>query len=229
MRRTLAALSILALFAAAPALSAQDTGDHTRADQSGMATSEGMPDGWMMRFDRSNAGLDQVNFRTMEPGWHVNTGRAGAAIFWRPDMMAHGEYTLATQMHLFSPASHAEAFGLFMAGEELGGAGQGYVYFLVRQTGEFLIKRRLGPETETIVGWTAHDAIPEMAPGAEEPTEYNLAVECGADDVMFKVNGITVHTMARSDVDTEGRVGIRVNHMLDLHIQTVELHDGMGM
>lgn len=227
MRRTVTAIAALALFIAAPTLAAQDTGDHSTPDQEGMATSQGLPDGWMMRFDRSGAGMDQADFRVMEPGWHVTTGRAGAAIFWQPDMTASGEYTVSTQMHLFSPRPHAEAFGLFAGGQELGGSDQRYLYFLVRQTGEYLIKRRMGSETANVMGWTRHDAIPTMEPGAEDPTEYNLAIEVGPEDVLFQVNGATVHTLPRSEVDADGRVGLRINHMLDMHIQTLELGEGL--
>lgn len=225
MRRTLACLAAL-LFLAAPGVVAQDTGDHAPADQEGMATTHGVPEGWMMRFDRSGAGQDMVDFRVMEPGWHVTTGRAGAAIFWQPGMDASGNYSVATQMHLFEPASHAEAFGLFVGGEKLGAADQTYLYFLVRQTGEYLIKRRTGAETANVVGWTPHDAIPTMEPGAGDPTEYNLAVEVGSENVAFKVNGTAVHTLPASDVDTDGQAGIRINHMLDIHVQTLELHAG---
>jgi hypothetical protein len=228
MRRTLTALAALAALTAAPGLTAQDTGDHSMADQKGMATNEGMPDGWMMRFDRSGAGPEMVDFRAMAPGWHVNTGRAGAAVFWRPEMMAQGSYRLATTLHLFDPASHAEAFGLFVGGQDLDGPDQRYVYFLVRQTGQYLIKRRAGSDTENIVGWTAHEAIPEMEPGADGSTPYALAIEVAGSETHFKVNGTTVHTLPTAGIETDGAAGIRINHMLNIHIEGVEL-DRMGM
>ncbi len=216
MRRTPTALAALALFLASTTLSAQS-----------MATTEGVPDGWMMRFDRAGAGQDMVDFQVMEPGWHVTTGRAGAAIFWRPELEAAGEYTVSTQLHLFDPASHAEAFGLFIGGQDLNADDQSYLYFLVRQTGEYLIKRRMGSETANVVGWTANDAIRTMEPGAEGSTEYTLAVEVGSDQVAFMVNGTTVHTVPAAEVETDGQVGLRINHMLNIHVQTLELSEGM--
>lgn len=217
MRRTLTILAALAFFAAG--LPAQQAG--------AMATDEGVPDGWMMRFDRAGTGLDMVDFRVMEPGWHVTTGRNGAAIFWQPAMTASSPYTVSTTMHLFDPASHAEAFGLFIGGEDLADADQQYLYFLVRQTGEYLIKRRSGSETPNVVDWTAHDAIPEAPAGEEGPTQYELAVEVGADEVAFQVNGTTVHTMPAAELRTDGQVGLRINHMLDVHVETLELTQGM--
>lgn len=221
----LAPLAMTALLAAPPA-AAQDHGDHTRADHGAMATPEGMPHGWLMRFDRSAATPDMADFQVMEPGWHVKTGRAGAGIFWMPAMTATGEFTARTTYHLFSPASHAEAFGLFIGGEKLGAAGQEYLYFLVRQTGEYLIKRRAGDDTENVVGWTRHEAIPVAPAGEQGPTQYDLAVEVSAGSVHFNVNGTTVHTLPASQVDARGVVGLRINHMLEVHVEGLELESG---
>ena len=220
MRRTLTVLAALALFVAGAPLGAQE-GD--MADRQAMATDAGLPDGWMMRLDRPGAGPDMVDFRVMEPGWHATTGRAGAAIFWQPGMEAAGSYRFSTAIHLFDPASHAEAFGLFVGGENLDAADQSYVYFLVRQTGEYLVKRRMGTETENIVGWTAHDAVPEMEPGADGSTEYDLAIQVDGDQVSFMVNGTAVHTAPASQLETDGQVGVRINHMLDVHVEELEL------
>lgn len=226
MSRT-TSLALTALLAAAAMITApaaaQDHGDHARADHGAMATSEGMPDGWLMRFDRSAATPDMADFRVMEPGWHVETGRAGAGIFWMPDMTAGGEYTARTTYHLFSPASHAEAFGLFLGGEELGAADQRYLYFLVRQTGEYLIKRRTGDETENVVGWTRHESIPVAPAGEQGPTRYDLAVEVGTETVDFEVNGTTVHSLPAAQVDVDGIVGLRINHMLNVHVEGLEI------
>ena len=213
MRRTLTALAAIAALAAPATIQAQE----------GMATSEGMPEGWMMRFDRAGAGADQVDFRMMEPGVHVTTDRAGAAIFWQPGMEADAPFTFRTTMHLFDPASHAEAFGLFVGGENLVGPDQRYLYFLVRQTGEYLIKRRVGSETETVVGWTRHDAIPTMEPGAERSTEYPLAIRVADGQVHFAVSGTVVHRLPAHRLAIDGHVGIRVNHMLDVHVEPLEL------
>lgn len=226
MKRTTTAFALLALLSAAPA-AAQDQGDHTAADQGAMASDEGMPEGWLMRFDRSGATADMADFQIMEPGWHVKTGRAGSGIYWMPDLTATGEYEARTTIHLFSPASHAESFGLFVGGERLGESDQDYLYFLVRQTGEYLIKRRTGSETTNVVGWTRHDAIPVAPAGEQGPTQYDLAVDVNAETVDFKVNGATVHSMPASQLDTEGVVGLRINHMLNVHVQELAVDAGV--
>lgn len=216
----LALTALLALAGAAPAAA---QGEHA-ADHHGMASAEGMPDGWLMRFDRAAATADMVSFSTMDPGWHATTGRAGSGIFWQPDMATAGDFAARTKIHLMKPAEHAEAFGLFLGGRDLGAEGQAYVYFLVRQNGQFLIKRRNGSETETLVDWTAHEAVPTAS--ADGSTAYTLSVDVGADQVVFGVNGATVHTLPKAELDTDGIVGVRINHMLDVHVEELVARAG---
>ena len=45
-----------------------------------------------------------------------------------------------------------------------------------------------------------------------------LAVEVGADDVGFFVNGQEVARLPRSEVNTNGVVGLRINHGLNVHV-----------
>lgn len=221
MHRTTTPLALLAVLAAAPLAPAVAQDEHAPADHQAMATHEGMPNGWMMRFDRAAATTDMADFRVMAPGWHVTTQGAGAGIFWQPEMTASGEYSAHVTIHLMKPAEHPEAFGLFVGGEELDAADQSYLYFLVRQDGKFLIKRRNGGDTENVVGWTANDAIPTAS--AEESTAYTLGIDVGADDVTFSVNGTPVQTLPAADLATDGVVGIRVNHRLDVHVEALEV------
>lgn len=217
MRSTIP-LAVATILAAAP-LAAQ--GDHSAADHHGMASAEGMPHGWLMRLDAAAATPEMAAFSTMTPGWHVTTGGRGAGIFWQPSMTATGQYRLDSTIHLMKAAAHAEAFGVFVGGRALEAETQSYVYFLVRQNGEFLIKRRRGSNTENVVGWTAHEAIPSAA--TDGSTRYELAVDVGAEDVAFIVNGVTVHTFPRADLSTDGVAGLRINHRLDAHVESLEV------
>lgn len=185
------------------------------------ASAQQLPDDWQMRLDRAGAAPDNISFHGMEQGWHVTTARAGSGIFWQPAITAEGEYEARAAFHLMTPAPHPEAFGLFIGGRELEVAGQQYVYFIVRQTGEFMIRQRRGDETEDVVGWTAHDAVPTAL--EEEPTTYELGVDVGADQVAFTVNGAQVHAMPADQIHTDGVVGLRINHMLELHVESIEV------
>jgi hypothetical protein len=55
---------------------------------------------------------------------------------------------------------HAEAFGLFTGGRDLGDAAkQTYLYFEVRQDGMYFIAHRSGANVHKLVDWTASPAI----------------------------------------------------------------------
>ena len=222
--RSLASVALLALVAAGP-LAAQD---RTPARTGSAATTEGMPDGWMMRLDRPAAGTEAVDFRVMEPGWHVTTDRAGSGVFWQPEMHASGTFDATARMHLMQPAAHPEAFGIFLGGTELEGPDQAYLYFLVRQTGEYLIKRRVGDETETVVDWTRHPAVPvATANGTTDygSTAYDLGVHVGDTEVRFTVDGQTVEALPAAELETDGMIGLRVNHRLDVHVEELGVED----
>lgn len=63
--------------------------------------------------------------------------------------------------------------------------------------------------------WTEHVAVaPEDGAGV---TRNRLVVEARSDDVRFLVNGTEVHRAKRSEVQVEGRYGVRLVH--DLHVK----------
>jgi hypothetical protein len=185
------------------------------------AGAQQLPPDWQMRLDRADAAPDNVTFHGMEQGWHVTTGRAGSGIFWQRGITAEGDYTARARFHLNAPAPHPEAFGVFIGGQDLEAVGQEYLYFIVRQNGEYMIRLRRGDGTENVVGWTAHEAVPVA--GVDGPTPYELAVDVGGDQVAFMVNDERVHTLPADQVQTGGAVGLRINHMLDLHVESFEV------
>ncbi len=204
--RTLRILPLLALFATP--LTAQDLK---------------RPEGWHVRFDRpASTEADLEMFVEMPPGWHITTGPAG--IFWDPGLTASGDFRAEMEVFLFDPEGRREAFGIFVGGNDLEGAGQSYTYFLIRDGGEFLVKRRQGADTPTIQGWTADAAVRSYADRGEDATIKNvLAVEADGETVRFFVNGDEVASLPRADVDVDGVVGIRVNHRLNLHVSRLEV------
>ena len=188
------------------------------------------PEGWQVRFDNPEASEDQLEmFVSMPPGWHVTSGPA--AVYWGPDMEASGEYRIEMEVYLFDPAGRLEAFGIFVGGQDLMGDAIEYTYFLLRDGGEFIVKRREGPEAPTIHAWTGHDAILGWADREEEASTVKnvLAIEAGAETVRFFVNDAEVAALPRANLGMDGVFGMRVNHALNLHIsrlETVAMGDG---
>ncbi len=176
------------------------------------------PSEWQVRFDRP-APDATIHFVSMPPGWHITTGPA--AILYNPGQRATGEYRVESEVFLF-PGQRREGFGIFVGGDDLAGANQSYLYFLIRRDGRYLIKHRAANETHVIVPWTAHDAIAKHE-GGEGRADNVLAIRCGAEVVDFFVNGEKVNSLPRAQMDVEGVVGLRVNHGLNLHVTRLEV------
>lgn len=203
-----------ALLAAAPAAAqhqhpAQPAAGAGHADHAA-AHATGLPEGWQARLDRPGS-TAAIHFMSMDGHLHAILGPAG--IFYQPASTATGAYTAQGTFTLNKPSAHPEAFGLFLGGRNLDAANQDYLYFLVRQDGQFMVKHRAGSETHTLIDWTANPAVRQ--PGADGKATNTLAVQSGAQGVRFLVNGTEVGTLPRG-VNTDGVYGLRLNHNLDV-------------
>ena len=211
--RTLVHLTLLASGAVA-GLAAQNDPDRP---VSGGGT---LPPGWHARTD-GNRPLANVKFDSMSVGHHVTLGPA--AIFWRDADSASGSYSVEAKFWQFpsdTHRDHREGYGLFIGGTALAAAGQRYTYFLIRDDGMYLVKRRMGDSTWTVNGWTASDAIAMRAaqPDTTKPLENTLTIRVTPTDATFLVNGKQVYKASAAQVDGNGTVGFRVNHNLNVHL-----------
>ena len=96
---------------------------------------------------------------------------------------------------------------------------------MLRQGGEFLVRKRAGEDLPILVEWTANDAINDL--NDQGSSMNTLSVEAAGDTVRFLVNGTEVATQPRSEVDTDGITGLRVTHLLNMHIDDLMLSPGM--
>jgi hypothetical protein len=178
------------------------------------------PAGWHARLDEGGQPA-QVKMETMPPGWHITT--AAATILYRDQDQARGQYELSAKMHLFPEGpGHREAFGLFIGGRDLQGAGQAYTYFLIRGDGTWKIKRRDGANaTDVTSGWTVNPAIVKST--GEGPVANVLSIVVAPDRVSFRVNGQEVYGAPAAGLDVAGQTGVRINHNLSVHLETLEL------
>ena len=177
--------------------------------------------GWEARLD-FEADIDSVlGFMNMGSGVHVMTTGAGFAIFWQPESTAEGDFSISATFTQMERSGHANAYGMFLGGADLQGPNQQYTYFMLRQGGEYLIKKRMGEDLPTLVDWTAHDAVNDL--NDRGSSTNTLTVEADGDTVRFLVNGNEVSSQPRSDVDTDGITGLRVTHLLNVHIDDISL------
>ena len=211
-------LTAAVLAAAMPAAAQHQHGQQQQGAQHAdhaAAHATALPDGWQVRLDRPGA-TAPVHFAQMNGGLHAILGPAG--IFYNPAHTATGAYRAQGTFTLNKPSAHPEAFGLFLGGRNLEGADQDYLYFLVRQDGKFLVKHRAGAETHTLFDWTEHAAV--QRPGADGKATNTLAVDVSEAGARFLVNGTEVANLPRVPMlDTEGIVGLRLNHNLDVLVR----------
>jgi hypothetical protein len=225
---------VLALFVVAPcrAQVAVETDWLTHRPDPAVPQGENLaiPEGWQWRLDRADAeahlvsGTEpvktDVRFVNMTPGWHITTGPA--VILYHPALSAQGSYRAEAKFHLFPPGERNESFGLFVGGSDLDGEDQSYLYFLIRKTAEFLVKRRDGDSTSVVHEWTAHPAIVPYTSDTEGTATNILAVEAAADSMIFFVNDQKVAAVPRASLPADGLVGLRVNHALNVHVSDLK-------
>jgi hypothetical protein len=187
------------------------------------------PAGWMARVDRSQSAQDpddtpQLKFVTMGKGFHVTSGPA--ATFWNPTNTATGNFTAKATFTLVKPSGHTNYYGLVIGGEDIGGPKQNYIYFMVAQDGTYYVKHRAGEVTHDVTKPTPHDAVKK--PGADGRSINALEVRVAGNTISYVINGTVVQTTPKTGMTakTDGLVGIRVNHLLDVHIEGFEVQKG---
>jgi len=177
---------------------------------------QGLPAGWSARADRGD--VSAVKFAAMGPGFHISPG--DAAILYRDADKVDGKFHAVVTFTQTKAPQHPEGYGVFFAGSDLAGAGQKYTYVLIRGDGMYLVKKRDGTTTPSVVAWTATDAI-QKADSAGKATN-KVEIDATGPKVAFKVNGKTVYEVDAAD--KAGLVGLRVNHGLDVHIAGFAVH-----
>ncbi|HEX5387058.1 MAG TPA: hypothetical protein VFW66_10185 [Gemmatimonadales bacterium] len=213
---TLAALTLIVAPLATTRLAAQGAkrpakaADHDRAAK----VDADLPPGWTARTD-SDSDLVDVKFVTMAPGYHVTLGPA--AILYRAADKMTGPFHVSVTFTQTKAPPHPEGYGIFIGGKNLDGPARQYTYFMIRGDGRYLIKRRSGDSTSSIIsGWSRHPAIVHADRSGKATND--LEVVMAPDKASFMVNGREVYNADPRLFDAAGIVGLRINHNLDLHI-----------
>lgn len=204
-------LTLVALSLALPA-AAQDA-DRTVSGGGQLAH------GWIARTDRGQ-NFDNIRLVEKGTGWDITVG-PGVTLY-RENDRATGNYTISATIEQLSSKGHGHGTGLIFGGKDMQGADQVYSYFLVRGDGSYIIKTRTGDDTAEIRGWTKSEAInaSELAHMTNE-----VAIRVADGDVIFMVNGTEVDRVPAADLYTDGIVGLRLNHNLDMHIDSFKIEN----
>ena len=184
------------------------------------------PAGWRMRVDRSTSAEDPDDRPDLKvvargKGFQVTGGPAGS--FWNPAQTVTGDDTVKANFTLVKPSDHTNYYGIIFGGSELEGAKQTYNYFLIAQNGTYIVRNRVGDDVSNVQGRTPHAAIRQ--PDATGRSTNSVEVRVAGNTISYVVNGTVVHTTPKSGATarTDGIVGVRVNHVLDVLVEGFEV------
>jgi hypothetical protein len=181
----------------------------------GAAASADVPAGYTALPDGAGADMTKAVYTPSGSNWEVRTGPAH--ILYAAKDTATGVYAAnATIVQLEKPR-HPEAYGIFIGGKALSDPSQQtYTYFVVRGTGEYLVKVRTGSKTTTVTDWTASPNVPKE--DASGKATYTLKVHVAPNAIHFIVNGSPVAEVPKTGNPTDGVTGLRINHNLHLMV-----------
>ena len=183
------------------------------------------PEGWTLRRDRPTGG-DDPRLRWVDGGLDIRTG--AAAILYRNDARTDEDsFAVELDVAQFDPQRRNEAYGIVLGGRELDGAGQSYVYVLIRQDGMILVKRRTGEQTSLIRDWTPAPTLATWdgrAAGADR-IRNRLRVRVDGSTLTLELNDTPAGTLTLGRTP-RGIVGLRVNHGLHVRVSDFRLYEG---
>lgn len=178
-----------------------------------------IPAGYTARTDRADAPMTGASYTPSGSSWEVRTGPAH--IIYSAKDTASGNYTVSARIEQLEKPTHPEAYGLILGGRDLEGSSQTYTYFLVRGTGDLVVKVREGDATRDVLKWSpSTDIQKEDAAGK---AAYDLSASVTDDAVKFSVNGKQVASVSKAGLPTDGIAGLRINHNLHLSVTPITI------
>jgi hypothetical protein len=190
-----------------------------------VAGASALPAGWAARTDRGQP-VSNIKFSKMGDGWHVTLGPS--SIIYQDANTASGNYHVVanfTQTKKPAGMGHPEGYGLIIGGKDLQTPNPVYTYFLVRMDGQFIIKQFTGAGTQPAFiteTWVPNEAVKKADDTGKQTNE--LAIGISGGKASFTVNGKEVYSTDASKISTNGIVGFRVNHNLDIHVAGFAVH-----
>jgi hypothetical protein len=170
-----------------------------------------------IRLDSESSDIADFQVVEDDDGIRIKTGPAGIAYRANDAILTGDIHAQATFLQFDAPVGYREAYGIFVGGIDLEGPDPEYTYLLIRPTGDFLVKRRIGEITETLADWTPHPAIATVEVEGDRPVNV-LSIDVFNGQTHFVVNGDVVYVEAASRVRPYGIAGVRVNHRLDIRV-----------
>jgi hypothetical protein len=211
-------LGLLAL-AACQAAETPPAGEEPTASEK-----DATPPGYTIRLDDETSDPGDFQLTEADGRIAIRTGPAGIAYHPNDEVLRGDFFVEATFTQYDAPLGYREAYGIFVGGHDLGSPELEYTYLLVRPTGDYLIKRRVGETTETLVDWSPHPAVRRVLREGDEP-ENTLAIMVLDGEIRFVVNDEILFAMPTSEARPYGVAGLRANHRLNIRVTDWALGD----
>jgi hypothetical protein len=185
--------------------------------------------GWQGKMDDSkeNAGSTIQDGKLAMEGQAIKVTTGPAAVYWNPKNVAQGNYTVRatfTEPQYMNINSHPHPYGLFIGGNDMGGANQSLLYCAAYGNGRFIV-RGFGPAAFQMNGRGAEAPSVAKAPAQNQPVKQEIAMTVKGDQVTCDINGATVATFTKADLvaagklkSTDGVYGIRSGHNTDVTV-----------
>jgi hypothetical protein len=217
-----AALAIFVPVFIPAALAAQGQTETSRAVANGGIS---VP-GWTGTVDPgSTETVNDTKFAQDGDALHITTGPA--VTYWNPANKASGNYTVKatfTEPKYMNLNTHPHPYGLVIAGNDMGGAGQSYLYCAAYGNGTFIV-RGFGPAPFQMNGRREANAAVHKAAGPGQPVTQEIALSVKGDKVECAINGTVVASYDKAALVTAGKLkstdgiyGIRAAHNTELTV-----------
>ncbi len=205
---------------------------HAQADE----TSRSIPGGgitvpgWTGKIDaneeKAGQSLNNAKFASNGGAFNVTTGPAVS--YWNPANKATGDYTVKatfTEPKYMNLNSHPHPYGIFIAGNDLGGSDQNYLYCAAYGNGTFIV-RGFGPDAFQMNGRRGEaNAAVHKAAGQGEPVTQEIAMSVKGGRVECSINGTVVAGYDKPAVvgagklkSTDGVYGLRFAHNTEVTV-----------
>ena len=207
-----------------PALNAQD--DASRAVAGGGIS---VPQ-WTGEIDASEVSvgrnLNDAKLTKTGDTFHVVTGPA--VTYWSPANRATGDFTVKatfSEPKYMNLNNHPHPYGIFIAGNEMGAAGQSYLYCAAYGNGRFIV-RGFGPGPFQMNGFQGEEnSAVHKAAGIGQPVTQEIAFSVKGDRVECVINGAVVAGYNKAALVTAGKLksldgvyGLRFAHNTEVTV-----------
>ena len=186
--------------------------------------------GWQGRPDPGTGAVTDSSLDVKGSEAEIHTGPA--MLFWNPANKTTGDFTVSasfTEPKYMSSNDHPHPYGVFIGGSNLDNDKTTALYCAAYGRGTFIV-RGFGPGPFQVNGrGGASDAVHKAA-GRGEAVEQTIAMSVKGDNVTCTINGTIVGTYPKTDVvgagkltSTDGVVGIRVAHNVDVNVKDFKI------